>query len=348
MKMVSEDYIGTCQWCDGEFKVNANGLMVLHGYQRPGYGYTLGNCTGYRQPPFEYDHKLMEVRIADLKKHNSNMAAQIKKIDGGTLEKIPNPNFVPPNDPRRTPRWGGLDPYEGDYNSLFEFPRGHKHFDQTVRHLRARLVADIAWNENTIAYLTEKVKNWTRKDIPGLDTPPTGKKRYLRDPYDPDKLAARAEFEAAKAARDAKPGKITVNVYAIVPFESLDQSLPEDERERQWRARNEAFDAAENEFKAKVKAWAKGRFPEGKLWTGDGDRYEAERASGVKDFKDGKRILCLAFKPDWQYRDEVMAMFPNAHRCDKDGGRRDSATGHIIGKGKDIRLWVDVEAIPGL
>lgn len=42
----------TCQCCGMHFVVR-NGNIVLHGYNRPGVGYIVGDCFGHGYPPFE-------------------------------------------------------------------------------------------------------------------------------------------------------------------------------------------------------------------------------------------------------------------------------------------------------
>lgn len=45
-------YIGTCPVCYGQHKLH-KGVVVLHGYLRPGDGYIRGNCPGVGWQPFE-------------------------------------------------------------------------------------------------------------------------------------------------------------------------------------------------------------------------------------------------------------------------------------------------------
>lgn len=45
-------HIGLCPVCERAIKVR-DGLLVHHGYQRPGHGYIVGDCFGVHKPPFE-------------------------------------------------------------------------------------------------------------------------------------------------------------------------------------------------------------------------------------------------------------------------------------------------------
>lgn len=335
MRKMTEDFIGTCQWCFGEYKTNGHKVMVLHGYQRPGHGSTVGRCMGVGHPPFEYAHDLTERRIALIAEDIRKQERALKAIDDGKITKVRNPNFLPADDPRRRYR------YSGDIDSEY-FEVGHKQFPHYLRVLRGNIEGELRYFRGVKTYLDEAVQNWTRRDIVGIDTPATGRERYIRDAYDPDAEAQRQANAEAKAIRDAKPGKITVNVMARFPFPNRQASgLTDEEFRKAWAA----FDEAEKAFKDKVKKWAKARFP-GKTWVGDGDSYGAERASGLPDFGVNDRSVCVAFRAEWQYADEIMAMFPDAYRYDKDTARRDPVTKQGIGKGKDIRIWVPASAIP--
>lgn len=72
--------LGTCGICQREIAIE-NGLLVHHGYKRPGIGVIVGDCFGVGYEPYERSTKAcedyakmlqdrvpgMEKRIADLK-----------------------------------------------------------------------------------------------------------------------------------------------------------------------------------------------------------------------------------------------------------------------------------------
>jgi len=49
----SLQHTGTCGACEGNVKRDARGRMVHHGYQRPGFGYIVGDCLGVGTVPWE-------------------------------------------------------------------------------------------------------------------------------------------------------------------------------------------------------------------------------------------------------------------------------------------------------
>lgn len=62
---------GTCQICEGRQIIQPTGenkgTLVLHGYNRPGYGYTVGECFGYHRKPFEVACDALEEFVTGLK-----------------------------------------------------------------------------------------------------------------------------------------------------------------------------------------------------------------------------------------------------------------------------------------
>jgi hypothetical protein len=56
---------GTCPVCFGNYKLDSNGLMVTHGYRRPGHGFIVGNChaANWRTQPLEVSPKGVEMYI---------------------------------------------------------------------------------------------------------------------------------------------------------------------------------------------------------------------------------------------------------------------------------------------
>lgn len=50
--MSAKDERYECQICAGMWKAKKDGTLVNHGYQRPGWGYIVGNCFGVGHQPF--------------------------------------------------------------------------------------------------------------------------------------------------------------------------------------------------------------------------------------------------------------------------------------------------------
>lgn len=75
---------GTCQICEGRQIVQPTGenrgTLVLHGYTRPGYGFTVGNCYGYHRKPFEVACDALKEWIAILTAEKERTEASLAAL----------------------------------------------------------------------------------------------------------------------------------------------------------------------------------------------------------------------------------------------------------------------------
>jgi hypothetical protein len=58
-KTTTTRHIGNCQVCEADQKLHS-GMLVLHGYQRPGDGYAHGRCPGVDAAPYEVSCELVK------------------------------------------------------------------------------------------------------------------------------------------------------------------------------------------------------------------------------------------------------------------------------------------------
>ena len=81
---------GTCQCCFNPQKVSKGGgkLMSLHGYERPGVGYIIGDCMGQGHQPFEVScemTKLMRKHVEGMKANAQDFLAKLNANEVETL-----------------------------------------------------------------------------------------------------------------------------------------------------------------------------------------------------------------------------------------------------------------------
>ena len=110
------EHTGTCGICLGNFKMNRGGGLVLHGYERKGYGWLSGECSGVGYPPYEVSDAAckafadrLERSIADAQR----LLEEFKQaLATNTLTELPdsrngrpgNTKYNPPVKPGE-PRW---------------------------------------------------------------------------------------------------------------------------------------------------------------------------------------------------------------------------------------------------
>lgn len=299
MRKVTEDFIGTCQACFGEFKVNENSKrIVFHGYQRPGHGYTIGQCQGTDHAPFEYDTALTVVIIAEHRAIAMKQSAYLARLNDGKVDKIS----------RMERQYNERHHFTGE--ALIEYTPKHKDWGFIVRWQRANTEGAITYHNRVADYLQKMVNAWKPGQIVGIDVPATGKERALRKAYDPAEADAAEARAAEKAKRDAKPGKLKVVFYqreVARTFEAGDETG--------WRKWLDAKHAQETKFLADIKAVVKSKFA-GKTRVAAGYSSDLPRAVERGDYD-----VVVANLP-WEYRIEMEALLPGVASYETEAKRR--------------------------
>jgi hypothetical protein len=80
-------YVGNCQICEGDFKLH-EGRMVHHGYERPGHGYIVGDCSGVREVPYEVSCELIKSYKAGLEVLLTEKKAALADLEAGKVTQI--------------------------------------------------------------------------------------------------------------------------------------------------------------------------------------------------------------------------------------------------------------------
>lgn len=298
--------------------------MVLHGFTRPGYGYTIGQCPGAGEEPFEYSHAFTDQRVIMLKEEIKKAADTIAKIDSGKVSKVPNPNYLTPEEleKKQKSRFYRANP---EYEIEF-ITRDHDNFEWVLKRLRANTASRMNYDQRTLVEFETLISGWKLGKIVGIDSPATGKIREIADAYDPDKAKAREEYIAAKAARAAKPGKISVLLFTS--YDDPDRGQFTDDEHRAYYTKQHELDDA---FKLAVRGWAKSAFS-GKVWVGDCYSGDIER---VFPNARQRRIRAVTMRVEWQHLDDLEAMFPEGQFV----VRRDE-------NAKKVQMVVSSEAFP--
>ena len=131
---------GECQICQRRHILDSRGNLVLHGYQRPGHGYIVGDCFGVGHPPWEVSSDALATWIELLKKRSEKAeedAVKASKLTTITINRGSDLN------PRMVTLTKGDPSFEGV-------------IDKRVRDLKqqARWMADDAKRE------TQRLKTW--------------------------------------------------------------------------------------------------------------------------------------------------------------------------------------------
>ena len=286
MRKVSEDYIGTCQACFGEYKVGDDRAMVLHGYLRPGNGEVRGRCCGTDHPPFEYGHALTDKIIVQCRQTAETCGATLARLRAGEIVSLPRTwtEIVGRGwDRREIPKCEMIGPDSVHWRA--EVERVIRSEEHLLRHYTE--MAD---------YMQQRVDGWAPGQIVGLDLPATGRMRGLREAYDPARAASEARNAAARAEREARPGKLKVTLY--------------------WMEATRVGDMAAGEMRA-IKGWIRDRFGAGKArvlagYASDVPLAVRQAAGQAGDLY--RRVVIAHI--DWSHLDDVLTTLEGAIRID--------------------------------
>lgn len=164
---------GTCQCCFNPQKVSKGGgkLMSLHGYQRPGIGYIIGDCMGQGEQPYEVSCELTKKLRGVVMGMKQEADAYLAKLKADEVEELPA--SIPTNE-KENDRYGY--PRTKYVNVMVK--RGapaaqNPHFPQSpwqripsFESLREdegfAVHRKVQQMEAHIAFLSEKINTWTK------------------------------------------------------------------------------------------------------------------------------------------------------------------------------------------
>jgi len=279
----TEDFVGTCPCCEGEFKVAAAGgdhwKMVNHGYQRPGDGWIRGGCFGVDRQPFEHSPEGAIAYRDALKERRASSEAELKRLQTpGVVVRGKKPKL---DEGGRPVRFIGITAY--DY---FDVHPGEKGYAEILRQ-------DIAGCESAIRNLTvsidrlqKRIAGWTRGQIVAIDIPATGRVREMREAWSEEAEKRAAEREQRRREREEKlqNRKVVVKVLAldVTSPAQRDESLSWEDRVAQFHIEDKAQKERLKALGAEMKAWFVANGVEGKIMVRDGF-YEGFRRPDIQN-----------------------------------------------------------------
>lgn len=72
-------YLGYCPACDGDFKIQ-DGVLVHHGYRRPGHGHIVGDCFAVHMTPHETSPETAKKFLAHLRGIEASLVTRIEHL----------------------------------------------------------------------------------------------------------------------------------------------------------------------------------------------------------------------------------------------------------------------------
>ena len=132
---------GHCQFC-GHDQVVKDGVLVLHGYKRPGHGWIYGRCPGAAKLPLQSDESITRAALAEAQARHQRLDARHpalvqaeKTAEARYMAEEPGKLYAKPDKPYRYPE-----------------PKGEEK-EQIEREYAAKLAAWFKRHPATKAYL---------------------------------------------------------------------------------------------------------------------------------------------------------------------------------------------------
>jgi len=177
-------YLGTCPVCYGEHKLQKM-LVVLHGYERPGYGEINGKCPGVGWPPFEVSPDgtiaYVERRLQPDLEGSEDF---LRRAEAGQVTEVRVETLVSTGWGKRERAYKTLTPAD-DHAFREALRRAVINTENHVRHLT-----------QDIAERTQKVARWQKEPVRTEEEVVQARER-LTD-------AKRAQIDEVRAAKQAK------------------------------------------------------------------------------------------------------------------------------------------------
>ena len=202
--MKTTRHIGNCQICEADQKVR-NGLMVHHGYERPGDGYIVGDCYGVYKAPYE-------VSCEDIKAWKLELAGMLEgaKVYLARLQNNEVTTF-----------------HEEEYTNGYGKPKVRVTYkvETTEKYKWAELLRSRVWGaeskvrslETLVARCEKRIAEWTAQPV-----------RTIEEEQAKER-AAKAERDALVAAkRAAKQAKVDATKAKQADLEARRQAIKDD------------------------------------------------------------------------------------------------------------------------
>lgn len=197
---MSTRYVGTCPVCEARYKVRA-GLLVHHGYRRPGHGHIVGDCFAVHMEPHETSPHAAE-KCRELVQGRLD-ALEAERVTLNSVESLGYTYNVGlgNNSKKETVVLRKGDP--GRHAGMHWLPS----FDEHKRYITSLLAQQIAWAKGTVQRLTSLIESWTPQPLMTVEEETlriTRATQEARDAKRKDRQAAKDAKAARKAQREAK------------------------------------------------------------------------------------------------------------------------------------------------
>lgn len=208
--VMSTRYVGTCPVCDARYKVRG-GVLVHHGFQRPGYGQIVGDCFAVHMEPHETSPHAAE-------KYREYWRGQLEALEAErvAMHAVETLGFTYKVSE-------GLGKSRAETVTLRKGDRARSvggyfipSFESHQRSVIASLSRQIEWAGRTVERMTGLVEGWTAQPLTTVEEETLRITREAQEARD-IKLKERQRAKDEKAARKAeREGKAQVKLNGLL------------------------------------------------------------------------------------------------------------------------------------
>lgn len=216
---MSTRYVGTCPVCDARYKVRG-GVLVHHGFQRPGHGHIIGDCFAVHMEPHETSPRTAKM-------YREHVQARLEAIEAErvTMHSVTALNYAyKVSEGLGKPRIETVTLRKGDRARSvggYCIPS----FDVHKRNVIESLAREIEWAAATVERMTSLVQSWTVQPLTTVEEESLRiklKTQAERDLKRQERQLAKDVKAARKAEREAK-AQLKVNGLLVKALAILDK-----------------------------------------------------------------------------------------------------------------------------
>lgn len=232
-------FLGNCQYCEADQKLN-NGVLVHHGFTRPGDGAIHGDCLGVSEAPYETSCELLKKVLPGIQKHLGSAVAWQTKLADGEVTHLSGIKQT----------WNGFETYEYSVGVTEPYT-----MSQALQSAKWDADSKVRMLTSEVARIEKRIASWKPLPIRTIEEE-QAKKDALSAAKKAEKAAKKAAKEAKAAALQAKRDALAAKRAAILAdfskkFHALADGLTEENKEETLKAAR----ALANSTKAQKYSW---------------------------------------------------------------------------------------------
>jgi hypothetical protein len=160
--------VGTCACCFGTFVLDRRfepPKMVLHGYQRPGWGYILGRCPGIDYPPYELSDEGTRYMLGQIEPRYLQLKSQWEDYETGKYANKKLPAYWVQDFRRQEEAHYGRSTDKFVVRTGYVEP-GDKDYLRVYGQMGMMLGSETRQAEHQVDFLRGKIRDWKLRPLP--------------------------------------------------------------------------------------------------------------------------------------------------------------------------------------